>query len=598
MSATPASEHRRPDETAVRAAQKRQRTVPKYQLAQVEPLTPGERRLLESYVSSLDENVFVVTGPTGVVGAAYARYSRYYGGVRTALAREFFTDGSVNAKRADDMIRRVLVEFGDDSVGEMENAHLSCEQVSNLATKEMEDRRIGGSPIEQSSRYVAYDLRNSDGTYRYVRPKEILASPYAQEFLAVMDRVFDVYTEVVADFIAYFETRKSLETAEYQLRENSPKIRWDQCADADERKAFKVTYRADIRTAACDRARVLLPAATATNVGFNANGRFYQHLLTHLYSHDLHELQELAARMHAALNTVIPRYVARAKRDAYRVKTRDGIHTAVRGLQPPSAGFVAEVELHDNGEAQSAARGVSGDALLAVLKREQVVRELAYGLYPYTESRFLAVCNVLRGRSEDELAHLYATYIGERSARRDRPGRGLEWGYPFVFELETDFGIYRDLERHRMLTQQRQLLTPSLGFIDLSGEYREAGVADKIAVLLPQVEALYERLRRDLGPLVAQYAVLFGYRLRWMIGCNGRALMHLVELRTGKQGHPSYRRVCQRMHRLLEMRHPLLAKAMTFVDHADYPWARADSEARQRLKERQLGIQSAESTDV
>jgi hypothetical protein len=189
---------------------------------------------------------------------------------------------------------------------------------------------------------------------------------------------------------------------------------------------------------------------------------------------------------------------------------------------------------------------------------------------------------------------LLLTYTGERAHRRNRPGRAFEAGYPLTFDIQADFGAYRDLQRHRMMSQERQLLHPGLGYT-IEEELKEVGFFEKAERCFETSAALYERMNRELGPSMAQYAVLFGYRIRWMMGMNFREAMHMIELRTTPQGHPSYRHVCQNMMKAIQKMHPELAETIQFADFKEYYWARGDSEARQRRKEREIDSRYGES---
>jgi len=156
-----------------------------------------------------------------------------------------------------------------------------------------------------------------------------------------------------------------------------------------------------------------------------------------------------------------------------------------------------------------------------------------------------------------------------------------------TFDIQADFGAYRDLQRHRMLSQQRQALHPGLGY-ELEEELEAIGMRKKAEECFRRSAALYEKMRAQLGPEAAQYAVLFGYKIRWMMAMNFREAMHLIELRTTPQGHPSYRQVCQRMMDAVKEQHPELAATIRFADYNEYYWSRGESEARQRRKEREL----------
>jgi thymidylate synthase ThyX len=81
-------------------------------------------------------------------------------------------------------------------------------------------------------------------------------------------------------------------------------------------------------------------------------------------------------------------------------------------------------------------------------------------------------------------------------------------------------------------------------------------------------------------PEQASYAVALAYRVRFVMQMNAREAMHLLELRTTPQGHPSYRQVCQEMHRLIAegAGHRALAAAMCHVDQTTYELERLTSE--------------------
>src|SRR5512135_2186338 len=221
-----------------------------------------EKKLLDPYVTDTDDGIFAVKGLDGMTGAVYARYSRAPGGFRETLLKEFIREGAIDAKKAGDLIERVLIAYGDDSVGELEGAHVSFENISILATKEIEDRRIGGSPIEQSTRYVFYDQKDQDGDYRYYRDPAVMASPHAAAYVETMDFIFSTYCALVEPMKAYYSGLKPIEDAEYDINGDGVKEKWADCADEKMRKAFKITYNADIRSKACDSLRALLPIAT------------------------------------------------------------------------------------------------------------------------------------------------------------------------------------------------------------------------------------------------------------------------------------------------------------------------------------------------
>jgi thymidylate synthase ThyX len=538
-----------------------------------EEFTPEELQILSRFVSNPEGEVFIVNDRElpGLVGAIYARYSRASGGFKRTLLKEFIgTDGQLKANKADDLIRRVLIAYGDDSIGELEGAHLSLENVSNLATKEMEDRRIGLSPIEQSSRYVTYDQKDKYGRWRYLRDETILSSPCGQQYIKTMDEIFGTYTALAHRLEEHYAKIYPIDAVQYQIRDGRDKQLLSELTDEAEIKDFQRTYKIDIHTRACDTIRILLPAATLTNVGLFGNGRAFQHMLSHLYSHPLPEMRRLAGEAHVALNQIIPRYVERACPNNYWVSIREQMDQLAEEVCAPSF------------------RAADGYKVELLPDADLITSTLAQMLFPHCELDTQTLRELLGQFNPEQKEKLVHTYHGERENRRQRPGRALEDGYPLKFELQADFGIYRDLHRQRILTQERQLLTTHLGFSDIPEVVKQLGAEAEAEKCIRLSQELYETLRRHLGKYYAQYAVLFGFNIRWTMGMNMREAMHFLELRTIKQGHQSYRRVAQEMHRQIMARYPELGKELKFVDYNEYESARADSEAYQCQREAKL----------
>lgn len=533
--------------------------------------TEQELEILKKYITNPQSDIFALKNLHGIAGAAFARYSRAKGGFREILLKEFLKEGILDPSHAEELIARILVAFGDDSVGELEGAHMSLENISNLATKVIEDRRIGGSPIEQSSRYVIYDQKDENGKFRYLREQKIMASEYANLYEETLDFVFRTYVDLMQKIQDYFMKLKSIEAAAYDIRGIGKEIYFQDCEDDKEKEAFRKTYTFDIRTKACDTLRCLLPAATLTNVGVFGNGRFFQNLLTKLYSHPLTEMNEIAKKAHEELNKLIAQYVKRAKKNDYNAK----IDSKMQKLAD---------EIFGNTTIENEEKTV----LLENAKTEKEFRDFTISqmFYPYVNHPLRQIREITAKLSEEKKLLVIKTYIGDRKTRRDRPGRALEFGYPLTFDILLDFGAYRDIQRHRICTQERQRLSPYLGF-EMPKEVIDAGFEKQVILCRDKSYELYEKLKHDFRE-EASYAVLFGFNIRFCMGMNDREAMHLIELRSGKQGHPSYRKLSQKMHNLIKERAPWRAEMLKFVDHNEYFWSRAESEASQRVRERKL----------
>ncbi|MBU0706849.1 FAD-dependent thymidylate synthase [Patescibacteria group bacterium] len=562
------------------------------QVAKMAKITKEEIKLLNKYVTDPTGNVFCIKGMEGLVGAAYARYSRARGGFRETLLKEFIKEGVIDAQHAEELIQRVLIAFGDDSVGELEGAHLSFENMSILATKEMEECRIGGSPIEQSTRYVFYDQKDDQGNYKYYRDPKIMASQHADSYVATMDFLFDTYCELIEPMKKFYKNLKPMDQAEYDIKGDCNKQKYSDLKDEKCKKAFRMTYTMDIRTRDCDTLRYILPISTTTNVGWFGNGRFYQGLLSNLYSSPYTEAQDLGKAGHKELNKVIPAYVRRAKKDDYRVtveknmyKLAEDITKDIEAMPGETVGLVADDAnyiAHKLGEGY-----ITLDKVEKALQGNHDNMTLAMMLYPYTNLPLKQLKNyVVKNLSEDIRKKIIITYIGQRRSRRDRPYRALEGSYAYTFDLVTDWGVYKDLMRHRMTSQLRQRFSPLLGF-EMPPDIIEAGFEDMFSQCHEKVLELYNKLYADF-PDEASYATLHGNKNRWILAFNEREAYHLLELRTTPQGHTAYRKIAQEMHKAIKKKSSWRADNMNFVDYGDYKWARGDSEARQRVKENEL----------
>ena len=190
---------------------------------------------------------------------------------------------------------------------------------------------------------------------------------------------------------------------------------------------------------------------------------------------------------------------------------------------------------------------------------------------------------------------MIAALVGDRRNRRHKPGRAFE-RVTYRFDVLSDYGNFRDLQRHRMLTIEWQRLTARHGFIT-PDEIVETGQGALWEEAMERGARLYETIRSELGPDVAQYVVPFAYKIRYMMQMNVREAFHLIELRTQPAGHPGYRRVCQEMHRLIRdvAGHHSVADAMRFVDYSNPDLERLEAERRAEQKRVAAGRPPARS---
>ena len=533
-----------------------------------EPFSHDERQVLDRYFTNTDSPVFALVNlPEVVKGALFARYSRSPKSLRRLFLEEFHDkaeigidaiadrmgDGTpgVRLKRAEKLYDRVFTEYGDDSVAQLGGAHLACEQASNILTKVLEWGRLAAY-LEQSTRYIYYDERLG-GSYRYFVPPEVAESALGPRFTAELDALFDDYSSVVQRLKSHFEEK-------YPKQDGDSNFVW----------------RATIRAKACDAARGLLPAATRSNVGIFASGQAYESMLLRMWSHPLAEARDYAVMMLAELRHVIPAFLRRVD-----VPERGGAWAGymadVRGRMDALAGSV-EAEPEPVEEVTLTEWDPDAEKKLA-----------AAALYAHTDLPDSQLLKIGEQMSEADRANVLRTYVGDRKNRRHKPGRAFERSF-YRFDVLSDFGSFRDLQRHRMLTLEWQKLSPRHGYT-VPPAVEEVGGTDEWHATMGRMAELHRVIEAELGADVAQYAVPFGYRMRYFMQLNVREAFHLLELRTAQQGHPDYRRICQEMHRLIKEKagHRLLADAMSYVDHNEYDLERLEAERRAEKRRQEHG---------
>ncbi len=501
-------------------------------------LSPAEREQLRPYVTDLDGPVFALVGlPETVKGALFARYSRYQGTLRRLLLDEFSDSLDANAapfdpgagSKAEQLYERIFLGYGDDSVAQLGGAHVACEWTSNVLTKVLQRPRLGAY-LEQSTRYIPYDGDVPGLGYRYYRDPAL-----GPEYEQALDAIFFIYSECL------------------------PRVRrWvDASFPGDPGPARDRAIAAK----ALDLLRGLLPAASLSHMGIYATGQTYEQLILHLMAHPLPEARAYGEKILTAVQSVMPSFVARIPRPdrggrwVEYLQERDRASdswVARLGLDRPAGAPDDRPSvrlLHVDGDE---------DALLAALLFESAGVSEA-------DARVR-----LGALSTEERGELLRDLVGERENRRHRPGRGYE-ALRYRFEIVSDYGAFRDLQRHRMLTVQWQRLSPELG-AGVPEEVDLAGCGDSFRRALDISEREYRRLAgAGHDKRVASYALCLGFRIRYVLDLNAREAMQLIELRSGREGHPSYRAVAQEMHAQIAAVHPTVAATMTHVDHTAEP---------------------------
>lgn len=528
-------------------------------------------KVLERFVTNTQGNVFALRNlPEVIKGALFSRYSRSSLGLRSLLLKEFiqgdetefnaivgrksFEESEVEnqfiaIKKAQNFYDRILDGYGDDSIGELGGAHLAIENVSMLAAKAVENSRIGGSPLEKSTRYIYFDQKVK-GQYLYYREPILMTSAYRELYLSTCDHLFSTYSDLIGPTTELMEKK-------------FPK----------DPESSKAAYTAAIRAKSLDCLRGLLPAGTLTNMGVYGNGRFWEYLLHKLQCDNLTELQEVGKNAFEELSKVIPSFVRRAEGSHYTHESMSSFFHAM-SAQLKNAGSSINLPAK---EVKSGVQLIDTD--------KQCLEKIAAALL-FTEGHHsLETLREYTAKlSNSEISNLFDAASSMRENRRHKPPRALEHA-EFTFEIVGDFGAYRDLHRHRILTQERQLLTADFGYY-ISSDILDTPMEKSYREAIERAKDAYDEIRLQL-PEEAQYVVPMAFNVRWYFKINLRALVWLTELRSTAAGHPSYRYIAQRMARLTIEAYPELACFFKFVDYDGYDLGRLGQEEKKLEKKKE-----------
>ncbi len=505
----------------------------------LEQFTEEEQARLAPHFTNLDRPVFALVNlPETVKGALFARYSRYPGTLRRLFLDEFADSlpdvpivGLDEGERAAKLYETIFLGYGDDSVAQLGGAHIACEWTSNLLTKILQRPRLAAY-LEQSTRYIAYDTPLDGFGYRYHRDPR-----FGPAYEAAMDELFSTYSALLEGVSAWVDEKFPAAEGE------SP-----------------AAHRRAVRAKALDLVRGILPAASLSHVGIYATGQTYEQLVLHLLAHPLAEARAYGEMLLEELQAVMPSFVTRVPRP-----DRGGRWIEyLRERNEAAAAAAARLGLDETAADEAAAPSVR--LLRTHGSEEELLAALLYESSTTGEEQALSAVGRL---SSEERAELVRDLVAERENRRHRPGRGFET-LTYRFEIVSDYGAFRDLQRHRLLTCQWQRLSPHLG-ADVPHEVEESGLGGDYARALETSRIEYERLRGEGLADEAPYALCLAYRIRYVLELDAREALHLIELRSGREGHPSYRAVALQMREAIAAVHPSVAAAMTFVDDSTEP---------------------------
>ncbi|MGI0059057.1 MAG: FAD-dependent thymidylate synthase [Nitrosotalea sp.] len=531
----------------------------------------SEKEILLKHFSNVDDSVFAITSPRQVDrGALMSRYSRTDKSMRKIFLDEF----AQNENRGEEFYDKVLLEYGDDSVAELGEAQIAIEGLSNIAVKKIEDRRIGLSYLEKSSRYVAWDKKVND-QFKFYREDAIIKSKFADKYLEACNLDFEVYSKNIQPAIKYMAEKEPIEKQQFR-GSSGEDVSYSKLVSEEEVKSATRIYNATIRAKALDILRGILPASTLTNVGITGNGRAFEYLLTILYSSELEEERVLASKIQRELNTTIKSFVRRA----------DDNHG--KALQK----YLSDIKEKSSALGKKHLKKKKKAERLADLvdwQEEKKAEEKIISAILYEQSGGASYREILKQVKKiktSERKKIIKTFSSLRNNRRQRPPRAFEMT-EYTFDFLTNFGMFRDFHRHRVLTLERQLLAANHGYFR-PDEIEQLGMKKDFDDCMYKSKEVWDSMKSEM-PEQAQYVVNFAYNYPYFMKLNLREAVHLIELRTVPQGHQDYRKVAQEMFKAINKVHPNLSNIIKFADMKSYSLERLEAEKRIEEKRKKLG---------
>lgn len=496
-------------------------------------MTEAGKAFLACSVTNTDDNVYAFSDKMSpiTIAAAMARLSRRADDMRITILDEF---AGAATKKDEKLLQRVITAYGDDSVQQLVGQHVVVEGASNLLTKKLEWGRLAAY-LEQSTRYIYFDQKDEHGRYKYVVPTHF-DEKTKQVYVDINDQIFDTYSDMVHKLTDFVRAESTVPKAERD-----------------------VAWQGATRAQACDAIRAVLPVSTKSTVGVFASGQALESLIMHLLADELPEARETGEKLLKETRKVLSTFLERADKPerggaaiAYRAQTRDAVKALADSMLPAT---------HTTDDK-------SVDLVSYWPKNElDLVPDM---LYDQSNMSLRAIQAAVETWTYDEKEQVFNAYMGERLNRRHKPGRALEKAH-YNWDLVCDYGIFRDLQRHRMVDDLSwQDLTPRYGY-DVPELVERAGLTEQFQHCFDMSLKLHSILIAAGYEKEAQYATLLGHKMRWKITYNARQAFHFHELRTTPHGHPGYRKLVRDMHDVLANKHPLIGAAMKFVNEDEDP---------------------------
>ncbi len=513
--------------------------------------------------SNDDKDVFLVKLDRMIDrGALLSRYSRAAAlDIRDVYRKEFQGDED----RGKDFYKRVFLEYGDESIAELVTAQIALQNISNVMTKTIEELRIGLSYLEKSSRYVRYDRKHND-RFLYLEPEKIgLEGEEKAAYEELCDELFQFYASNYTSAQEFFRKKYPIESIMFSDSGSNPAFLRD--LDGKEREAAEKSYKSSIRARALDDLRFLLPASTLTNLGISGNGRSFIAMIQKLQSSGSPEAHALAQSVYEELSQELPELINSAVSDHgkklvdYKRELESFMFTEPSQTKNPGQP-VELLEYHEDDRA---------------MKDSLSIIAFTNGQNDVKTSR-----EIVEAKPREELDNVVTQLAEMRRNRRHKLHRAFEV-VPYTFQITTNYGAFRDLQRHRFISINRQPLSNRFGY-DIPEYFSETGEKENFINLMQKASQVYRTIQAKHGPHVAQYVIPYAFRYPVIAHMNLREAAFFCELRATPQAHPDLRRIAISVYRNIEKVNPGLSPLIKFVDTGDYALGRLKSEQRKERK--------------
>jgi len=516
--------------------------------------------------SNRDRDVFLINCERMIDrGALMSRYSRTKElDIRALWDKEFKGDEF----RGEKFYERVFLEYGDESVSELVTAQLGVQNVSNVITKIIEEGRIGLSYLEKSSRYVPYREKRG-GRYLYTEA-DVAGIPqkFRSEYEQLCDSLFDFYVEALDEITPYLRENFPLEKAVFKLPDGT-ELSYGSSNVPEE--SMRKAYESAVRSRTLDEARFILPSSTLTNLGISGNARGFAGMLERLKTSGLVEGESLCGSILKELRAVFPKLID-------SVESPHG----VEGIRYKSS-LKSHIPLKIKGGFE-----ITDQVVLLNYDDESSALDRTISAYMFqrVEGGFPDMLESVSHLSMEEKRRVMVEIASLRSSRRNKLDRSFEHTY-YTFQITTNFGAFRDFQRHRMMSLQRKRISTKYGFEippiigkmdDLLSKYRQ---------LMNRADTLYRAMEKENGD-VAQYVVPFAFRYPVIVTLNLRELVYLTELRSTPQAHFDLRNISRNMVKKVTEVHPAFSPLFKFVNWREEELGRLAAELRKEIKKSNL----------